>query len=210
MPAPGPAKRAIGRRPIGFVARSRPPAGRSPTAARTSRSRRPRPRTWRTVARIQYGSSERVPSRLDQPSAGLATVIVLATDWPADLARTLDALQSTSPVGTTLVVVADGPSAEQEAQLVALAPEASGAPGPGDASHRDCLDQRATWPCRCHERRTAPRDRADRHPPRHEHRTDGRHRHPTRAGAGRPDGRDRGRMGDRVRRSAAVRGRAGR
>ena len=67
--------------------------------------------------RIRYGSSRSVPSRLGEPPVGLATVVLLATDWPDDLARTLLGLRTTSPAGTSVVVVADGPSAPQDAAL---------------------------------------------------------------------------------------------
>ncbi len=39
--------------------------------------------------RVRYGSSGSVPSRLEEPSTGLATVVLIATDWPEDLARAL-------------------------------------------------------------------------------------------------------------------------
>ena len=48
-------------------------------------------------------------------------MILVATDWPADLERALDALTGTSPDGVAVVVVADGPSAEQDAALEAVA-----------------------------------------------------------------------------------------
>ena len=67
--------------------------------------------------RIRYGSSSSVPSVLGDPAAGLATVILLATDWPDDLARALTGLRATSPAGTSAVIVADGPSPEQEQAL---------------------------------------------------------------------------------------------
>jgi hypothetical protein len=67
--------------------------------------------------RVRYGSSQSVPSSLDEAPVGLATVILLATDWPDDLARALAGLRATSPTGTSLVIVADGPSPEQEATL---------------------------------------------------------------------------------------------
>src|SRR4051812_35116985 len=59
---------------------------------------------------IRYGSSATVPSRLDEATTGLATVVVLATDWPDDLSRTLAGLRATAPDGTSIVIVADGPS----------------------------------------------------------------------------------------------------
>jgi hypothetical protein len=67
--------------------------------------------------RVRYGASRNVPSRLDEAPGGLATVILIATDWPGDLDRALTSLRATSPAGTSVVVVADGPSAEQEAAL---------------------------------------------------------------------------------------------
>ena len=76
--------------------------------------------------RVRYGSSRSVPSRLDEPSTGLATIILLATDWPDDLQRVLGALRTTSPAGASVVIVADGPSA---AQAEALEPPAEARPG---------------------------------------------------------------------------------
>src|SRR6476660_9642120 len=67
--------------------------------------------------RIRYGSSAGVPSRWDEPATGLATIVLIATDWPDDLARALAALDMTSPDGTSVVIVADGPSVEQAAAL---------------------------------------------------------------------------------------------
>ncbi len=73
---------------------------------------------------IRYGSSQSVPSRLDDPAVGVATVVLVATDWPDDLARTMNALRSASPAGTSIAIVADGPSPEQEAALLAIEAEA--------------------------------------------------------------------------------------
>lgn len=67
--------------------------------------------------RVRYGASQGVPSRFDEPSTGLATVVLIATDWPEDLARALAGLRATSPVGTSVVIVADGPSPEQAVAL---------------------------------------------------------------------------------------------
>ena len=61
--------------------------------------------------RIRYGSSRSVPSRLDEPPTGLATIVVIATDWPDDLQRALDRLRTGRRTGTSVVVVADAPSA---------------------------------------------------------------------------------------------------
>jgi cysteinyl-tRNA synthetase len=79
------------------------------------------PPTIEEAGEVRYGSSNAVPSLLAEPSTGLATVILLATDWPADLERALDALGSTSPDGVGIVVVADGPSPEQADALAAVA-----------------------------------------------------------------------------------------
>ena len=38
---------------------------------------------------VRYGSSAAVPSRLAEPAQGVATVVLVATDWPADLERAL-------------------------------------------------------------------------------------------------------------------------
>src|SRR3954464_8100075 len=62
--------------------------------------------------RIRYGASRSVPSRFDEPSTGPATVVLIATDWPDDLARALAGLRTHAPVGTSVVIVADGPSAD--------------------------------------------------------------------------------------------------
>ncbi len=71
-------------------------------------------------ARVRYGSSASVPSRLADPPVGVATVVLLATAYPEDLARTLDGLRAYAPVGTSIVIVADAPSGEQVAALDAL------------------------------------------------------------------------------------------
>jgi cysteinyl-tRNA synthetase len=68
--------------------------------------------------RTRYGSSSAVPSRLDEPDSALASVILIATDQPEDLARSVAALRRFAPAGTHLVIVADDPSAEQSASLI--------------------------------------------------------------------------------------------
>ncbi len=70
-------------------------------------------------ARVRYGASQNVPSRLDEPASGSATVVVIATDWPADVDRALAGLRASAPVGTSIVVVADAPSDEGAAALEA-------------------------------------------------------------------------------------------
>ena len=53
-------------------------------------------------------------------------MILTATDWPADLTRALAGLRATSPIGTSVVIVADGPSPEQEAALEQMDAATSG------------------------------------------------------------------------------------
>ena len=69
---------------------------------------------------VRYGASANIPSRLDEPATGLATVLLVATDHPEDLDRALQALATHTPAGTSVVVVADAPSAEQAAALEEL------------------------------------------------------------------------------------------
>lgn len=71
--------------------------------------------------RTRYGSSSSVPSRLEEPPVGLATVILIADDWPDDMRRAVDALRAHPGEGTSVVIVADAPSDEQEAALTTLA-----------------------------------------------------------------------------------------
>jgi len=74
---------------------------------------------------VRYGASTSVPSRADEPATGLATVVLLATDWPDDLDRATRGLQAHAPHGTSVAIVADAPSAAQATALEALtaAPE---------------------------------------------------------------------------------------
>ena len=71
--------------------------------------------------RTRYGSSASVPSRLDDAPNGVATVVLVATDWPDDLERALIGLRGHAPAQTSIVVVANDPSPEQAAALDALA-----------------------------------------------------------------------------------------
>ena len=71
-------------------------------------------------SRLRYGASRNVPSRLEEPPVGVASVVLVATDWPSDVQRAVDAVRATSPAGTSIVVVADAPSDEQAAALDAL------------------------------------------------------------------------------------------
>jgi cysteinyl-tRNA synthetase len=75
---------------------------------------------------VRYGSSRDVPSRLDEPASGVATVVLVATDWPADVDRAIAGLAAHSADGVSVVVVADGASADQEDSLSAVAERDSG------------------------------------------------------------------------------------
>jgi hypothetical protein len=67
--------------------------------------------------RVRYGSSASVPSRLSEAPTGLASVIVVATDWAHDLERCLRSLRAHGPAGTQVVIIADGPTKEVEEAL---------------------------------------------------------------------------------------------
>ncbi len=64
------------------------------------------------AGRVRYGASGNVPSRLDEAAVGLATIVLVATDWPGDVDRALAGLRAGSPDGTSVVIVADSPSDE--------------------------------------------------------------------------------------------------
>ena len=72
--------------------------------------------------RIRYGSSASVPTRWDEPVAGTATIVLVARDTPEPFARALAAVLATAPDGTSVVIIADGPSAEQAGVLEAAPP----------------------------------------------------------------------------------------
>jgi len=72
--------------------------------------------------RVRYGSSEGVPSRLDEADAAPATLVILGLD--SDLQALRDALVATGgaiAAATQVVVVADNPAAGAVAELDALA-----------------------------------------------------------------------------------------
>jgi hypothetical protein len=74
-------------------------------------------------ARIRYGASRNVPSRLDDAPVGLATVVLLATEWPADLDRAIGSLRGSAPPGVSAVLVANAPSPGQADALEAIEAE---------------------------------------------------------------------------------------
>jgi hypothetical protein len=78
------------------------------------------------AGRTRYGASKNVPSRLDSAPVGLATFILIATDWPDDFARALRGLRDWSPLGASAVIVADDPSAEQASALGELEDDPAG------------------------------------------------------------------------------------
>ena len=73
--------------------------------------------------RVRYGSSASVPSLLDARPSGVATVVLVATDWPDDLERALAGLRRHDPAGTSVVIVANDPSAEQVPVLEGMPPD---------------------------------------------------------------------------------------
>jgi hypothetical protein len=99
---------------------------------------------------VRYGASASVPSRLDEPASGTASVVIRATDWPADVQRALAGLRRSAPGGTQLVLVADGPSRELIAELEPI--QSSGvevvwtAARLGQAAGLNCGIRRATAP----------------------------------------------------------------
>ncbi len=78
------------------------------------------PPTIETGGVVRYGATAEVPSRTEEPATGLTTVILVATDWPADLDRAVTGLRAHGPDGLQIVVVADGAFADQDAALDAL------------------------------------------------------------------------------------------
>jgi hypothetical protein len=95
-------------------------------------------------AGVHYGRSDAVPSRLDEPSTCPISVILVATDQPDDLDRTLAALRRTAPAGTQIVVVADAPDEAQAARLPEP-PEATDAPGEAQAVEVVRTSARLGW-----------------------------------------------------------------
>lgn len=72
------------------------------------------------AGRLRHGTSTSVPSLLDEPTTTAATVVLLATDWPADLARGLAAVRGHAPTDTPVVIAADDPSPAQAEALTEL------------------------------------------------------------------------------------------
>ena len=81
--------------------------------------------------RLRYGASSSVPSRLEEAPTGLASVVLVATDWPEDVVRAVEALAEHAPDGTQIIVVDDAVPDEGAAALAALDARDPGAPGVG-------------------------------------------------------------------------------
>ena len=95
---------------------------------------------------VRYGSSASVPTRLDEVPAGVASVVLVATDWPDDLTRALRALDANSPAGTQVIVVANDPSEAQAAALAGLdGPDARDASAPGARVEMVWTSTRLGW-----------------------------------------------------------------
>ncbi len=74
----------------------------------------------REGGRVRYGASENVPSRLAEPDAGAATVVIRATDDGAAVVRTVGALRAHGPAGLQVLVLADAPGPETAATIEQL------------------------------------------------------------------------------------------
>ena len=73
--------------------------------------------SWKTAGpgTARAGS---VPSRLDDEPVGVASLVLIATDWPDDLERALAAIAGEVATEVEIIIVANGPSPEQETQLL--------------------------------------------------------------------------------------------
>jgi hypothetical protein len=79
--------------------------------------------TIEEVGVVRYGSAVAVPSVLEMPATAPVTVLLLADEWPADLARTLGGIRAHGPAGTHVVIVANSPSPTQAAGLASGSPD---------------------------------------------------------------------------------------
>lgn len=76
--------------------------------AGTSFRLEPAPADVEVGGEIRYGSSDAVPSRLDEAATGLATVVLVASADPLETQRALNALRGSAPDGVDVILVADG------------------------------------------------------------------------------------------------------
>ncbi len=70
--------------------------------------------------RPRYGSSQSVPSRLEEAASGVATIVLVATDRADGLERSLASIVATAPADLQIVIVANDPAPEQETVLRGL------------------------------------------------------------------------------------------
>lgn len=68
------------------------------------------PPTIEEAGIARYGSSAAVPSRLGEAPLGVASVVLVATDWTTDVVRAVGALADHAPDGTQVIVVANAPT----------------------------------------------------------------------------------------------------
>ena len=66
------------------------------------------PPSLEVAGEIRYGRSDAVPSRLDEPPTGVASVVLLASPDAGENRRSLAGLGEAAPPGVDVVVVADG------------------------------------------------------------------------------------------------------
>jgi hypothetical protein len=80
------------------------------------------PPTIEEAGAVRYGASADVPSRLTESPTTDATVVLIATDFPEDVTRAVTAVRENcaGQLNVDLVIVADGPSVEQDAALDSL------------------------------------------------------------------------------------------
>ena len=81
------------------------------------------PPTIEAVGVLRHGSPETVPSVLDEPASARFTVLLIADDWPEELARILDGLRAHAPDGTHVVIVANEPTPAQAGRLAPASPD---------------------------------------------------------------------------------------
>lgn len=81
------------------------------------------PSTVEVEGEVRYGSAVSVPSRLEDPATVEFTIVLLASEEPARIARLIDGIRGYAPGETAVqvVVVANDPSEPQQAALAELA-----------------------------------------------------------------------------------------
>jgi hypothetical protein len=81
---------------------------------------------------IRYGRSDAVPSRLDEPASGTATVVIVASPETTETIAALESIRAVAPSGVDAVVVADGLSNAAIAGLHEVIAPATARPGDSD------------------------------------------------------------------------------